>query len=190
MPEQDAVIAITSSVHDMQIVLNLVWEHLFLAMKDGASSSDEASEVNLMKKLSTLELQPPRVGKYSHIASKVSGKCYTLENNDDNIKTVSFSFEENSCNLKISVPKGEHMVCCGINRWIEGTLILSNKPELAAASCTWYSENTLIITIRFTETPFYHVLTCIFEGDSLRINRRINISMGPNELSSLYGKLS
>ena len=33
MPEQDAVIAITSGVKDMQGVLNLVWDKLLPAMK-------------------------------------------------------------------------------------------------------------------------------------------------------------
>ena len=33
MPEQDAVVAITSGAKDMQSVLNLVWEHLLPAMK-------------------------------------------------------------------------------------------------------------------------------------------------------------
>ena len=38
MPEQDAVVAITSGLGDMQAVLNLVWEHLLPAMKPAAAA--------------------------------------------------------------------------------------------------------------------------------------------------------
>src|SRR6266478_4376585 len=40
LPEQDAVIAITSGVKDMQAVLNLVWEKLLPALKPSALDSD------------------------------------------------------------------------------------------------------------------------------------------------------
>ena len=43
MPEQDAVIAITSGVKDMQAVLNLVWDKLLPAMKPSALPADDAA---------------------------------------------------------------------------------------------------------------------------------------------------
>ena len=45
LPEQDAVIAITSGVKDMQAVLNLVWDKLLPAMKPSSlPADDEAAE--------------------------------------------------------------------------------------------------------------------------------------------------
>ena len=49
LPEQDAVIAITSGVRDMQAVLNLVWDKLLPAMKLSALPADEEAA----KKLAT-----------------------------------------------------------------------------------------------------------------------------------------
>ena len=43
LPEQDAVIAITSGVKDMQAVLNLVWEQLLPALKPSTLDSDDES---------------------------------------------------------------------------------------------------------------------------------------------------
>ena len=42
MPEQDAVVAITSGVRDMQAVLNLVWDQLLPAMRPGRSARRRA----------------------------------------------------------------------------------------------------------------------------------------------------
>ena len=41
MPEQDAVIAITSGVKDMQAVLNLVWDKLLPAMNPAPLATDD-----------------------------------------------------------------------------------------------------------------------------------------------------
>src|SRR5438309_10018930 len=44
MPQQDAVLAITSGVGDMQAVLNAVWDHLLPAMQQDALSVSAANE--------------------------------------------------------------------------------------------------------------------------------------------------
>jgi CubicO group peptidase (beta-lactamase class C family) len=44
LPEQDAVIAITSETHDMQGVLDLVWEHLLPAFDDGPAGAGVAQD--------------------------------------------------------------------------------------------------------------------------------------------------
>src|SRR6185437_11021382 len=41
LPEQDAVVVVTSGVKNMQAVLNLIWERLLPAMKSGALPADE-----------------------------------------------------------------------------------------------------------------------------------------------------
>jgi len=50
MPDEDAVIAITSGVRDMQAVLNLVWEHLLPAMKPAALPADTPVHDRLARK--------------------------------------------------------------------------------------------------------------------------------------------
>ena len=51
MPDQDAVLAITSGVDDMQAVLNLVWEHLLPAMQPAALPEDFAAQAALSSKM-------------------------------------------------------------------------------------------------------------------------------------------
>ncbi len=59
MPEQDAVIAITSGLKDMQSVLNLVWDKLLPAMSATPLATDDDSRKKLELKLSRLMI-PPR----------------------------------------------------------------------------------------------------------------------------------
>ena len=49
LPEQDAVIAITSGVRDMQAVLSLVWDKLMPAMNTSALAANEPARQKLEK---------------------------------------------------------------------------------------------------------------------------------------------
>ena len=62
LPEQDAVIAITSGVKDMQAVLNLVWDKLLPALKSGAAGPDRRrSRKKLERTLAACRCGPRRV---------------------------------------------------------------------------------------------------------------------------------
>src|SRR5262249_34012491 len=59
LPEQDAVIAITSGLRDMQAVLNLVWDKLLPAMKSSTAAPDDSVRQKLDKTLRGLTLRVP-----------------------------------------------------------------------------------------------------------------------------------
>ena len=58
LPEQDAVLAITSGVRDMQAVLNLVWDKLLPAMKSSSLPADDAAASKLDARLKGLTVRP------------------------------------------------------------------------------------------------------------------------------------
>src|SRR5207248_10834950 len=58
MPEQDAVLAITSGVGDMQAVLNAAWDHLLPGLQPQPLATSAASE-ELRRKLASLCVPPP-----------------------------------------------------------------------------------------------------------------------------------
>ncbi len=74
MPDQDAVLAITSGVGNMQEVLNVVWEELLPAMGASALPANSDTQHKLRERLSDLELKPPEGKRTSPMASIVSGK--------------------------------------------------------------------------------------------------------------------
>ncbi len=58
LPEQDAVVAITSEVDDMQAVLDLVWAHLLPALSEGAAV-DTSADAALAELLAGLAQRTP-----------------------------------------------------------------------------------------------------------------------------------
>src|ERR1700748_3378974 len=59
LPEQDAVVAITSGVKDMQRVMNLVWDKLLPPMKPKALPKDADSQQKLQSALTELTMKLP-----------------------------------------------------------------------------------------------------------------------------------
>ena len=50
-----------------------------------------------------------------------------------------------------------------------------------AGSAAWMAPNTLLVTLRFYETPYVQAISFTFEGDRLTIDSRLNVSFGPTE---------
>lgn len=188
MPEQDAVIAITSGVDDMQAVLNVIWEHLLPAMDNNALPHDDAVSAKLRERLSGLTLCPPQYMQTSKLARQVSGKRYDVKSENEAEKVgFSCTFKDDCTELLYENMSGEHQITCGIGEWVEGATSLFGKPQPVCSSGGWKDENTFVATIRFVETPFYETVTCTFVEDRLKIERVVNVSFGPKEQPVLSG---
>jgi CubicO group peptidase (beta-lactamase class C family) len=61
MPDQDAVVAITANARDMQAELNIIWDKLLPAFKDGPLPANPAEEANLKQTLANLAVRPEHV---------------------------------------------------------------------------------------------------------------------------------
>jgi CubicO group peptidase (beta-lactamase class C family) len=191
MPDQDAVLAITSGVADMQSVLNIVWETLLPAMQSLALPANPTSVAKLTDRLSCLKLDPPAGMPSSPVAARVSGKTYALDANEMGIEAVAFDFTPNVCTFTAHTKNGAHPITCGMSRWLEGETTLSQpEPQLVAASCVWTAEDTLQMTLRLYETPFYHTFTCRFTGEQVTVDISTNVSFGPTNMPRLNGKLA
>jgi CubicO group peptidase (beta-lactamase class C family) len=185
MPEQDAVLAITSGidVFDMQQPLNLVWDILFPAMRLDPLSDDAAAQDTLSKKLFNLSLITVQGQVASPIASQVSGRTYTVDVNELEIKTIALNFTEAGCTVGIKTAVGEETIPCGYGVWQRGQITtLFNQPLLfdgtrVAASGAWTAEDTFTIVVRLYETPFYHTLVCHFAGDEILVEIQVNVSL-------------
>src|SRR5689334_5809063 len=93
MPEQDAVLAITSGLGNMQPPLDLVWELLLPAMQPAPLPEDRATQAALEHKLAQLALPPQPGSAVSPLAAEVSGRTYDFEKNDQNIDTITLALD-------------------------------------------------------------------------------------------------
>ncbi len=184
MPEQDAVLAITSGIDifDMQQPLNLVWEMLLPAMHPDPLPDDATSQNTLAKKLSGLSLIPVHGQGTSPIASQVSGRTYAVDVNALKIETITLNFATSNCTVRVKTAAGEETILCGYGSWQQGQATLFNQPLLfdrtpTATSGAWTAEDTFTMVIRLYETPFFHTLVCHFAGDEMMVEIQVNVSL-------------
>lgn len=177
MPEQDAVLAMTGGLGDMQAPLNLVWEYLLPAMQAAPLEADPSAQEALRRKLSSLAYMPPQGRTSSPVASAVSGREYTIETNEVFINAVSLRFLESECVVTTRTKFGESHVTCGYGTWREGTAptpVAEAAPIVASG--VWTADDTFTTTLRFYETPFVQTARYQFDGDQLKLDLSLNVS--------------
>ena len=184
LPEQDAVLAMTGGLDDMQIPLNLVWEHLLPAMQNKPLPADSATQQKLTEKLSSLSYEPPQGKRTSSIAAGVSGRFYKVDPNETDIEAIRIEFGEANCMYTVKTKNGESRIPCGYGEWVEGeTALFVSDPWRIVTSGVWTAEDTFAITIRSFETPFVHTFVGQFVEDRLNIELSANVSFGPLRFS-------
>lgn len=186
LPEQDAVITITSRTTDNQAdLLNLVWEHILPAMRDGDLRDDMTSNARLKRELAAPALSVP-AGSGVHGAVEKKA-LYRLEPNSLNAEEVTFRFHNESCTFCLKTSEGMAEITCAMGKWMDsittmpGTppkfLTVSDvRPVKVAAAGWWKNENTFEMQWRFYETPHYDTVVCHFERNLVTIEFRNSIS--------------
>ena len=205
LPNEDAVVAVTSETADMQAILDAVWDHILPALQGAGLLADKATVAPLTQKLKSLTLAPPVMESTSPIAARISGNNYGLGENTLKAKTASLTLGKDGCIFKLRDDRGDHQVTCGINRWVEGDTTFSTQPlklvntpvpgetkTRVAGSGTWSDANTFVMTWRFIETAHYDTVTCRFGDDSMTVNfesSRARINKAKDPRPALEGKL-
>jgi CubicO group peptidase (beta-lactamase class C family) len=194
LPAQDAVIAITSGTKDMQSVLNLVWDQLLPAMKEGPLATDPEAQKRLEQKLSGLLLSPQEGNATSAIASKVSGKTYSFPTNTRKLESIGLECDSKgeAVTLVVRSSSLQTRIACGHGKWEKGRLaygMFSEQP--AAASGAWTGGDTFNAKICFYETPFCVTMSFRFTegGQQLLFDTTANVAFGPTKQPQLVGKL-
>lgn len=189
MPEQDAVVAITSGLGDMQSVLNLVWEYLLPAMHPDSSAAkgESPSDAALRARLRGLALPAPTGSSRSDTAARVSGKVYQFGENPQKIERLSITFAGGEAQLVLLDGKGERTVRCGTSKWLETRApigrelsMLSDQPAArAAAQGAWTDPETFRMRLCFYESPFVQTLTLKFKENSVEFIADANVGPPP-----------
>lgn len=200
MPEQDAVIAITSETGNMQDELNLVWKYLLPAMKNEMlPSSNEAA--TLKKRLSNLTLKIPSTRSDSVSVMPSADKNFQLENNDRNWSGIKVKYSGSNCELMIENGTTPYTLHFGNGKWKQG---ISPKPGPSLVSRAknyfaglpnpktagvfhWTNPNTLTLDLRYIESPHTEKITLQFEGENLVMT--IENSFEKNNKTIIKGKV-
>lgn len=185
LPEQDAVIVITSGVKDMQVVLNLVWDKLLPALKSSSLPSDPAAEKQLQHALKNLSIRP---AAGSGTPAKVSDKTYVFPSNESKLEAVTLEGEGGT--LIVKRDGVEHRLTCGRGEWKKGRLAWGRLPDQpVAVSGAWTEDNTFTARICFYETPFILTVGLKISEDQLDFTSEMNVGFGATKPTKLVGKV-
>jgi CubicO group peptidase (beta-lactamase class C family) len=191
MPEQDAVIAITSGVADMQSVLNLVWDKLLPAMKPSPLADDADARKRLEQKLGALALPLPAAYASNEQATRVSGRTYRIPKDDLKVEAITLEYQGHGPDVTLIVRSEgvDRRIVCGRGEWRKGRFGIGGlREQPAAAGGAWTKDDTYTAKICLYETPFILTLDLRFEGDKLFFNSRMNVGFGPTRHPQLVGE--
>jgi CubicO group peptidase (beta-lactamase class C family) len=193
MPDQDAVVAITSGVKDMQSVLNLVWDQLLPALQPARLPADGASQEKLKRTLGKLTLRPlgSLASVSSPVAAQVSGRRFVFPANDQKLEAIALEpgAAGEGATLLTRFNGVEQRTAIGRGEWRKGRLAYGSFPEQpVAASGAWTADDTYAVKISFHETPFAITLSLRFSGDELVYDSEFNVAFGPTKQAQLVGR--
>ena len=177
MPEQDAVLAITSGTSNMQAILDLVWQHLLPAMKQDPITDDPTAQNALTEKLSNLQLSKVSGQKTSPLAVSLKGKQFQLEDKPSGIESISFKLEETDPVIVFTANQQAYNLPVGWSNFANSTLTFPDfGQQKIASSGAWTSEDTFRVRTYLYETPYHYDFIFKFDGDQLLFNQEINVS--------------
>lgn len=189
LPEQDAVVAITSGVRDLQGLLDKVWDHLLPAFEDEPLPEDRNAQAVLDARLSSLSLPVVEGVAASSVAGTVSGRAWEMEKNALGIKRVTFDFDGDHVSMTITDADGDHPLAAGYGSWLEGASgHRTGTPERIAASGAWTGGSTFEIRVCYTEGEVGTVWNVRFMADEVSIDIAPNVSWGDPAVMTLTGR--
>jgi CubicO group peptidase (beta-lactamase class C family) len=197
MPEQDAVIAITSETSDMQGELNLVWKYLLPAMQPKALPINSTADAQLSKHLAALSL-PPLTGN----AAPAFNQTFSVKPNALNIRSIAFKVTDGVCHVTLKKDTSTYSLDFASGKWLPGQTNMQGPGLVAAAkedfsillpykvvgSYGWSDNRSLQLKLRYIESPHSEIITCHFDGKQLTADVEYSFNYGKNKIA-LQGEL-
>ena len=187
IPEKQAVIAITAGSNDMQGILNLVWDHLYPAMKDEAIPPNDDAFESLNARLDNLKLSLLSDSDIPGSSAYQKGS-YDLATNELDLKSVKFNLEGDEKEIEISTSGQQDLIAVGSGKLAYST---ATFPVLGtvnvATSGAWIAEDTFQVKMIDYESPHTLTYTFKFTPERLDMNAKINVGFGPNKAIDIAG---
>ncbi|WP_213450625.1 serine hydrolase domain-containing protein [Rhizomonospora bruguierae] len=194
LPEQEAVLAMTGGLWDMQVVLDLVWEHLLPALAPGPLPADDAAARRLAERLATLELPPER----SRTTPEVSLGAFAVPEPApqeapslrppgpgwlEQPAITGLALAPRAGGWLLTLREGDlvHHIDCGDGAWLPGEY----RSRPVATSAGWADGRTLVVRMCFPQSPFVAAVTCRFDDAGLTAEPRLNVDFGSTEFPAV-----
>lgn len=203
MPEQDAVLAITSESSNMQKSMTTIWEALLPAMQNGPLQENTGELSELKKELKELSLPVPKAAVKPPMAFKNYDKKFKLDENDFGVSSIQFKLSDKDCTCIIKTPQEERTIRFGWEKWVlnpESKKYIFNVagqgrqlvPSKAAGTATWVDGNILQLNLRFVEAIHGDKISCKFDNDTVTLSFKSSLAEitnnNPEKRKDIKGK--
>lgn len=190
LPEQDAVIAVTSGNSDMQKIMNLVWDNLLAGMGDKALPESAKLTEKLKARSAGLNLFNVKERKVLPAMNRISKSKYVMKDNHTGVDSMKFSLKKGGLQIQTVDTLGSQKVDVGFGSWnyteleVDG---IGTGPQKVAIRGAWLSPNTIEIYYSFYERCLLTRKTFQFEGDALIVEQETSVDYFSEPLPRLVG---
>ena len=185
LPDEDAVLAITSGTRDMQRVLDLAWEKLLPAFRRVPLPADDAAAGKLAAKLAALQVPLPPSGA---APPGVDDEVFTFDDNAAKLESVAIVSGAEGDAVVFRAAGKEERIECGRGAWRRGDVAWGGYPPRPAAVAGGWEGNTFTLRICFVETPFVSTVRMAVAGDEVRMASEGNVGFGPVKQPELVAR--
>ena len=198
MPDEDAVVSITSGVKDMQAVLNVIWDKLLPAMQPRKLKlkADTAAARQLKYRLARLEVRTAQGSATSALTGKLLNHKFVFPANEQKIESLALSSSDSGKTLTLTARMDgkEVTIPCGYQDWkkarapLLGGRLAQFPDEPTAGTFAWPADDTCVIKLAAYETPFHTTFTLKFAGDQITLDSEANVAFGSTKRPQVVGR--
>lgn len=201
LPEQDAVLAITSGLLDMQAVLDKVWDILLPAFEPEPLPEDAPAVEALREKLASLVLRQPTGNASSAEAEAWLNRQWHLTDNPLGITAITLTPHDSHMEIRLDGVAGQQELTAGFDSWQTGAIRLpdprsglidltTQDGEPVAASGAWSRPNAYELWLAFTSGVYGQAWHFDFTDNRLVITIEPNVAWGEPIPIQIEGQLS
>jgi CubicO group peptidase (beta-lactamase class C family) len=203
MPEQDAVLVMTSESWDLQKSMNVAYDNLLPAFAKGTLPENPVKLANLKKEISQLVLPVAQGTLTSSLPGRYSDKQFTLDKNHYGITKLAVGMYPKNCVLKMTTPQGVEKITFGWEKWFVNphtsdipfpVATRLEIPSKIAGTATYRDDDTLRLDLRFVEAIHGDQMTLRFNGNTVKVEFLNSVSAHtknfPEKREPLTGTLS
>ncbi len=194
MPDQDAVVAVTSGANDMGAIMNAVWDFLLPAMKPSPLAANDAAHHALRTKLGGLSLPWVSGEPRSALSERLAQRTFQLIDNDEDLKSVAFKLHEGDHRIIIETSHGIESISLGTRQYLTTNLHhplphAGSMRKRIGASGAWIEPQVYQARIYFCKSPARMTYTFRFTDDRMTWSSDLKHSLfAPKKLPELQGR--
>lgn len=194
MPDQNAVIAITSGTPDMGRLLQVVWEVLLPGMRFEPLGPNPEQNAELSRRLDRLQLPLVKGNGNGATGASVAGQTFMMEANNAGLKSVIFNLQEEKPHLVFTMESGTDTLWLGQTEYYKGEVphplpyTENLEPEVAAQGA-WTAPDTYEARTYLYHSPARITYTFRFKGEKVIMRSRLHQALlGRQDLEVLEGE--